>query len=181
MSAYLYFTPENIDQEPVNALITQVQSLVDRGDTAVTVLISCPGGSVYYGLLAHNYLKGIPIEVTTHNINTCDSISALIFAAGTKRLCVPHGRFVLHGLNSGFPIGANLSEVQLGERLDTIRNETDSIANSLATATGKSASDIHHDILQSTILSASQAVEYGLVHELQETLFPAHAEVIRVA
>ena len=179
-SAYLVFTPDNVTPAVCTALIDQVQSLVAAGTTSITILISSPGGNVYAGILAYNFLKGVPIEIVTHNLNVCDSISAIIFAAGVRRLSVPHGRFLLHGVNAGFPAGANLTEVQLEERLTIVRNDADNIAGVLAAATGKEEAAIHEDMRQGTTLDPQQAVDYGLVHEIQEALYPAGAQVIRI-
>ena len=177
---YLLFTPDNVTQAICHALIDQVQGLIQTGTTSVTILISSPGGNVYAGILAYNFLKGAPIEIVTHNINACDSISTVIYAAGVRRLSVPHGRFLLHGVAASFPANSNLTEIQLEERLSTIRNDADNIAGVLATATGRDEATIHEDMRRGITLDPQQAVEYGLVHDIQEALYPAGAQVIRV-
>jgi len=179
-STYLIFTPDAITPAACTALIDQVQALIAAGVTSITILISSPGGNVYAGILAYNFLKGVPVEIVTHNINVCDSISAIIYAAGARRLSVPHGRFLLHGVMAGFPAGANLSEVQLEERLSTMKNDAANIAGVLAAVTGKTEAAIHEDMRQVTTLDPQQAVDYGLVHEIQEALYSAGAAVIRV-
>ena len=178
--AYLLFTPDSITLPVCTALIDQVQNLITAGTTSIKLLISSPGGSVYAGLLAYNYLKGVPIEITTHNINVCDSISAVIFAAGEQRLSVPQGRFLLHGAQAGFAANTNLSEIQLEERLTTLRNDADNIAGVLATASGKTKESVHEDLRTSTTLNSQQAVDYGLVTGIEEELYPQGAQVIRV-
>ena len=136
---------------------------------------------MYGGLLAYNFLKGAPIEITTHNINSCDSIGGVIFAAGARRLSVPHGRFLLHGAMANFPANTALSEIQLEERLNSMRIDADNIAGVLASATGKEESAIHEDLRQGKTLDPQQAVDYGLVHEIAEALYPAGAQVIRLS
>jgi ATP-dependent protease ClpP protease subunit len=178
--AYIMFTPASVAEAPVKQLLQEVQNLVEAGTPSVTLLISSPGGAVYYGILAYNFLKGSPIEVITHNINTCDSISAVIYAAGSKRLSVTHGRFLLHGIQVGFPQGANLSETLLAERLSSTRNDTNSIAGILATASGKSTGKIHEDMLTSLTMSPAESVDYGLTHELVDDLYPSGAKLITV-
>lgn len=178
--SYIMFTPASVAEAPVKQLIQEVQNLVATGVPSLTLLISSPGGAVYYGILAYNFLKGSPIEVTTHNINTCDSISAVIYAAGTKRLSVSHGRFLLHGVQAGFPQGANLSETQLAEQLSNIRNDTDSIAGILAAATNKSKEHIRGDLLTGLTMSPADSVGYGLTHELVDDLYPSSAKLITI-
>ncbi len=179
--AYLLFTPQSVTIEAATALIDRVKSLVDERIAALNLLISSPGGNVYAGLLAYNFLKGCPVHLTTHNIGICDSIAAVIYAAGTRRLSVPHGRFLMHGVMASFSAGTSLSEAQLEERLTTLRNDTDNIAGVLAAATRKQEEVIHQDMRRGLTLDPEQAVVYGLVHEIVEDLYPARARVIRVA
>ena len=178
---YLLFTPPNIAPDATTALINQVQNLVGEGVSIINLLISSPGGNVYAGLMAYNFLKGCPAKIVTHNINTCDSIAGVIYAAGDRRLSVPHGRFLLHGPRVGFTANASFSETELEERLATLKNDMDNIAGVLADATGKGESIIHQNMRRGLTLEPEKAVEYGLVHEIQEELYPTGARVIRVA
>ena len=177
---YILFTPQAIIPDATTALINQVQTLIDEGVSTINLLISCPGGNVDSGLMAYNFLKGCPAEIITHNINICDSITGVIYAAGYRRLSVPHGRFLFHGPSSNFAANTNYTETQLEERLTTLRNNIDNIAGVLAAASGKDEVTIHQDMRQGLILEPEKAVEYGLVHEIQEELYPAGARVIRV-
>ena len=142
MAQHLW-SPQNIAPDSTTALINQVQALIDEGVSAINLLISSPGGNVYAGMMAYNFLKGSPVEVITHNINTFDSIAAVIYAAGNRRLSVPHGRFLLHGPRVGFAANSNLSETELEERLATLKNDMDNIAGVLAAASGKEEATIH--------------------------------------
>jgi ATP-dependent Clp protease protease subunit len=178
---YLLFSPASVTLEVATALINQLKSLVEEKVANVTLLISSPGGNAYAGLLAYNFLKGCPMNLTTHNIGICDSITAVIYAAGARRLSVPHGRFLMHGVISNFSAGSNLTETQLEERLATLRNDTNNIAGVLAAATGKQEVNIHEDMRHGLTLDPQQAIDYGLVHGIVEALYPAGARVIRVA
>ena len=180
-AVYILFTPQSITLDATTALIDQVQTLIGEGLPTINLLISSPGGNVYAGLLAYNFLKGCPAEIVTHNINTCDSIAGVIYAAGDRRLSVPHGRFLLHGPRVGFTANSSLSETELEERVATLKNDMDNIAGVLAAASGKDESTIHQDMRRGLTLEPEKAVEYGLVHEIQEELYPTGARVIRVA
>lgn len=178
---YLIFTPPSVKLEAVTNLINQVKSLTDEGVKTLSLLISSPGGNVYAGLLAYNFLKGCPMNVTTHNIGICNSVTAVIYAAGIRRLSVPHGRFLMHGVSSNFTADTSLSETELEERLATLRNDMDNIAGVLAAATGKQEKELHQYMRRGLTLDPEQAVEYGLVHEIVEQLYPVGARVMRIA
>ena len=51
-----------------------VDKKLSQGARKMGLLISTPGGDVFQGLSAYNYLKGIPLEITTHNFGSADSI-----------------------------------------------------------------------------------------------------------
>ncbi len=170
---------------PVNDATTQnLMSVLDNayssGIEHVVLLISSPGGSVYHGLSAHNYLKGLPIEITTHNFGSCDSIGVVVFCAGSKRFSVPHARFLLHGVQMQFGQGGSLEETQLEERLKGLRSDMGNIAGVIATAVGKSEEDVHETMRQRTVLSADEAVAFGLVHEIKEALIPPGARLVSI-
>ena len=63
----------------INALMSAIDQKMKQGATEFVVLISSPGGSVFHGLSAYNYLKGLPARITTHNfgsveLNWCGAI-----------------------------------------------------------------------------------------------------------
>jgi ATP-dependent protease ClpP protease subunit len=43
------------------------------------------------------------------------------------------------------------------------------------------AADVDQDMLEGTTLNPQQAIEYGLVHEVEERLFPRGAELVTIA
>ena len=87
-----------IDPNTIAKLTTLVQQKLREGVERFVLLISSPGGNVFAGLSGYNFLKGIPAEVITHNFGSADSIATVLFCAGSRRFCVPHARFLLHGI-----------------------------------------------------------------------------------
>ena len=163
----------------VNALINAVDQKMKQGITELTLLISSPGGSVHHGLSAYNYLKGIPVNVTTHNFGSVDSIGVIVFCGGNNRLSVPEARFLLHGVSSTFQ-NERLEEKQLEERLKGLQNNVENIAKVIAANTNKSVQDIRDAILDRTILNPEEAKVWGLVNEIKAELFGVGSEVIPI-
>lgn len=73
----------------VNSLINAIDQVITKGIKEVTLLISKPGGSVFHGLSAYNYLKGLPLLIKTHNFGSVDSIGVVIYCAGKERYSSP--------------------------------------------------------------------------------------------
>jgi len=173
-----FFAP--VMQDTINALMQVVDKKLGQGAQKMGLLISTPGGDVFHGISAYNYLKGVPLEITSHNFGSADSIGVVLFCAGAKRLSVPHARFLLHGVMSNFPSPVSLEEKQLEERLKGLQIDMGNIARIIADTVQKDRQEILNDMLNRTTLYPEQAIEYGLVHEIKSELFEAGAEVISI-
>jgi ATP-dependent protease ClpP protease subunit len=156
----------------INALMNTIDQRMKQGITNFTLLISSPGGSVFHGLSAYNYLKGLPATITTHNFGSVDSIGIVLYCGGSKRLSVPQARFLLHGVS--------LEEKQLEERLKGLRIDMENIAKVIAENTGKSVKDVTDAMLERITLNPEEAKTWGLVHEIKSELFEAGSEIISI-
>lgn len=163
----------------VNALLNTIDQKMKQGVTQFILLISSPGGNVLQGLSAYNYLKGLPITITTHNFGSVDSIGVVLFCGGSKRLSVPQARFLLHGVSAGFQ-NERLEEKQLEERLKGLKIDLENIAKVIAANTGKTVQDVTNAMLERTTLNPDEAKAWGLVQEVKSELFEAGSEVISI-
>ena len=163
------------------ALLMQAvdQALKDR-TAKIVLLISTPGGNVFHGLSAYNFLRGLPVDVETHNFGTVDSIGVTLFCAGKRRLSVPHARFLLHAVSAGFPANAQLEEKQLEERLNALRSDIDNIARVIGDTTGKPKATIIDAMHNRTTLTPEQARDWQLVTEIRSELIPAGANLFSI-
>jgi len=164
----------------INALMDAVDGKMKDGRDEFILLISSPGGSVFHGLSAYNYLKGLPANVTTHNFGSVDSIGVVLFCGGSKRLSVPQARFLLHGVSASFSQNSRFEEKQLEERLKGLRIDIENIAKVVAANTGKSIDEVTDAMLDRTTLNPDEAKAWGLVHDIKPDLFPAGSEVISI-
>ncbi len=169
-----FFAP--VLPETVGALMQIVDNKMKAGVKELGLLISTPGGDVFQGLSAYNYLKGIPIKVTTHNFGSADSIGVVMFCSGEKRFSVPQARFLLHGVSVNFNKPVSLEEKQLEEKLKGLQIDIGNIARIIADAVGKNKDSVIQDMLNRTTLYPEEAVKYGLVHEIKTELFEPGAE-----
>jgi len=173
-----YFGP--IDDERVKKLMATLEQKLKEGRERFVILVSSPGGSVFQGISAYNFLKGVPAEILTYNFGSVDSIAICLFCAGTKRLCVPHARFLIHGIGFDVPAGARFDEKLLGERIASLKNERETICRIIADNTRKKLEDVEQDMFSGITLTAEQAKDYGLIHEIKSELFEKGAEVISI-
>jgi ATP-dependent Clp protease protease subunit len=167
---------------PVNSgsamsLMKVIDSMLAGGARQIHLMLSSPGGSVFHGLSIHNFLRGAPIEVTTYNFGTVDSIATVIFCSGTVRKCVPHARFLIHGVSFNVNGPAQFDEKGLEEHLKLLKIDYGNIARVIADTTQKTTEDVVNDMNERTTLSPEEAKGYGLVHEISPALFPSDCEL----
>jgi ATP-dependent Clp protease protease subunit len=173
-----FFGPVN--DLTVNALMNAVDKELQNGQRKFILLISSPGGSVFHGLSAYNYLKGIPAEIVSHNFGSIDSIGVVLYCGGSRRLSVPQARFLLHGVSANFPEKASLEEPQLEERLKGLKIDVENIAKVIAANAGKSTEEVVESMIQRTTLNPDEALAWGLVEEIKAELFPQGAKIIGI-
>jgi ATP-dependent Clp protease protease subunit len=116
----------------------------------------------------------------THNFGSVDSVAIVLFCAGSKRFCVPHARFLLHGIGLDVPAGARLDEKLLDEKMKSLQIDRENISRVIADNCGKKMEEVDKDMLTGTVLNPEQAENYGLVHEIKSPLFEQGAEVIDI-
>jgi ATP-dependent Clp endopeptidase proteolytic subunit ClpP len=174
-----FFAP--VVPETINALMNVVDHKVIKEEIKhIVLLISTPGGNVFHGLSAYNYLKGLPIKVTTHNFGSADSIGSVLFCAGEERLSVPHARFLLHGVQMSINQNIAFEEDQLDEKLKSLRIDVRNISKVIADTTGKNIDKVVEDMRKRTTLNPEEAKEYGLVQEIRSELYPEGADVVSI-
>lgn len=174
--AYIRFMAPVIPQT-TDKLLTILDTKIREGYNKIHLLISSPGGSVFHGLSLYNFMKGSPIEIDTYNFGSVDSIGVILFCAGTKRFCVPHARFLIHGVRMNFAGQISMGEKELEEKVKSLKIDQSNIAKVIADTTGKEVKTVENDINNRITLNPEEAMEYKLVQEIKTHLFPANAEL----
>ena len=168
-----------VTQHSAERLLAIIDAAFRTGTQKIHLLLSSPGGSVMHGIALHNFLKGIPIEIITYNFGTVDSIGVIIYCAGSKRLSVPHARFLLHPVSAQFQ--GVLDEHRLNEAQNGLKIDQQNIARVIAAVVNKEENEILNNIHSRKTLDPEQAKDFGLVSEINPCLIPAggRLEVVR--
>ena len=114
--AYVSFTSD-VNRKTSEVLLGFIGNLMNQGTRKVYLLFSTPGGSVMHGVTLYNTLRALPIELTTHNTGTVNSIGNVVFLAGQTRYASPHSTFMFHGVGFDVQAQARFEEKILRERL----------------------------------------------------------------
>ena len=109
-------------------------------------------------------MKYIKPNVSTFCFGQAASAAAVLLGAGAKgkRFALPHARVLLHQPWGG--VGGQASDIEIQAR--EILRMKDMLNNMLADDTGQSVERITKDTDRDFIISAAEAVEYGLIDEV---------------
>jgi ATP-dependent Clp protease protease subunit len=130
----------------------------------ITVIINSQGGSADSGFGIYDMLKFVKPPIVTLTAGLCASAAIIVFLAGEKdkRFALPNSRFLLHQPSTTAVGPASDLEITANQILK-IRDQFNRI---VATETGKNIEKVTGDSNRDFWLSASDALEYGLVSKI---------------
>jgi ATP-dependent Clp protease protease subunit len=177
--AFVSFSAE-IVPKTIETLLATMANLTNQGYREIHLLLTTPGGSVMHGIAAYNVLRGLPITLVTHNVANVDSIGTVLFLAGERRYACRQATFMLHGVAFSVATPTNFFEKNLGERLASVRADQERIKAIYHDRAGINPNDAEHFFLGEVTMSAGDAVNRGLVHELRDVQVPAGSPVLQL-
>lgn len=159
------FLGTQVNDQVANAIIAQLLFL-DNQDSKedIKFYINSPGGVVTAGLGILDTMNYIKSDVSTICIGQAASMGAVLLASGTngKRLILPNSRVLIHQ-----PLGGaegQASDIQI--QADEIMRMKTSLSSILAKASGQTLEQVIIDTDRDNIMTAPEAVEYGLVDRI---------------
>ena len=164
----IIFVVGPIDDNVANLIVAQMLfAEYENADKEVRIYINSPGGSVTAGLSIYDTMQFINCDVRTVCLGQAASMGALLLAGGTKgkRSCLPNSRVMIHQPSGGSQGQASDIEIQAKEIL-YLRTRMNEI---MASHTGKSVAEVASDTERDHFLTPQQALDYGIVDEINET------------
>lgn len=162
---HIIFLGTPIDDTIANLVCAQMLHLESENpDKDINIYINSPGGDITALFAIYDTMQYIKPDITTICFGQAASAAAVLLAAGTpgKRLALPHSRVLLHqpwGSGSGT---ATDVEIQAKE----IMRMRDLLEDILAEHTGQSKEKLKVDTDRDFVLSAPEALEYGIIDEV---------------
>ena len=154
-----------INDAVANVVVAQLLFLESENpDKDISLYINSPGGSISSGMAIYDTMQFIKPNVSTLCIGMAASMGAFLLQAGAKgkRFALPNSTVMIHQPLGGFQGQATDIEIHakyilsLRERLYTLMSEH----------TGRTVEEIARDSERDNFLTASAAVEYGLVDQV---------------
>ena len=158
----IVFLGTPVSDDVANVVMAQLLHLESEDpDKDIAIYINSPGGSITALFAIYDTMEFIKCDVQTICMGQAASAAAVLLAAGTKgkRLALPNSRILLHQPSGGAEGQSVDIEIQANEIL-RMRDSLDAI---LSEKTGQTVERIRKDTDRDFILSAPQALEYGLI------------------
>ncbi|MFZ6746382.1 ATP-dependent Clp protease proteolytic subunit [Undibacterium sp. JH2W] len=130
----------------------------------ITILVSSPGGHVESGDVIHDIIKFIDAPVNIVGTGWVGSAAVNVFLSVPKdrRVCLQNTRFLIHQPSGGF--GGQASDIAIQAR--EIVKIRERIAALIARESGQTLEKVTADIDRDYWMSATEAMEYGLVSRI---------------
>jgi ATP-dependent Clp protease protease subunit len=162
----IIFLGVQIDDASANDVMAQLLTLESADpDRDIVMYINSPGGSFTSLTAIYDTMRFVKPDVQTVCLGQAASAAAVLLAAGAKgkRFALKNARILLHqpATEGGYGQSSDI-EIQAREIL-RMRSLLESM---LAEATGKNEQDISRDIERDKILTADEALAYGLIDEV---------------
>ena len=162
---HIVFLGSEINDEAANSIIAQLLYLeAENPHKEISLYINSPGGSVTSGLAVYDTMQFITSSISTICVGQAASMAAILLAAGTpgKRYSLPNARVILHQPMGGFHGQASDVAIHAKEIL-RVREHINGILNR---HTRQPLDRIQADIERDFIMTAAQALDYGLIDHI---------------
>ncbi|NKB62700.1 MAG: ATP-dependent Clp endopeptidase proteolytic subunit ClpP [Gammaproteobacteria bacterium] len=156
------FLVGQVEDHMANLIVAQLLFLESGNpEKDISLYINSPGGVVTAGMAIYDTMQFIKPDVSTVCIGQAASMGAIILAGGEKgkRHGLPNSRVMIHQPLGGSQGQATDIEIHTKEILG-IRDRLNQI---LSNHTGQSIDQIKLDTDRDNFMSATDALEYGLI------------------
>lgn len=157
-----------INDQVANSVVAQLLVLSrEDPDKEIQMYINSPGGSIYAGLAIYDAMQQVQAPVSTVAVGFSASFGTILLTAGTKgrRFALPHATVHIHQpWSSGG--GGQATDIQIQAK--EILRQRDLLNEILAKHTDQPLEKIQEDTERDFYMTASQAVDYGLVDAVLE-------------
>lgn len=153
-----------LDQENAAAACERLLLLDADKAEGITVHFSCTQADLdAAGSLAAT-IEMVRSETTFIAVGAVERAAVGVFAAADRRLAHPHATFVLSD-----PAAPAQEGDDIAAAAETHRRQLTALHERIAAASGRNVDAVAADMQAGRLLSATEAVDYGLVHSLTAT------------
>lgn len=156
------------DSELADNVVAQLLFLeADDKDRDIYMYINSPGGDMHAMYAIYDTMNYIKPDVVTVGYGFVASAASFILAAGAKgkRNALPHTEIMIHELAAGFRGKAK----DIFNEAKNIERYYKRFVKEMAELTGQSEKTIDNDIKLDKYMTATDAVEYGIIDQVHKS------------
>jgi ATP-dependent Clp protease protease subunit len=176
----IIFLGTPIDDTVANLVCAQLLFLEsEEPDKDIHLYINSPGGDITALFAIYDTMKYLKPDVSTFCFGQAASAAAVLLAAGAhgKRFALPHARILLHQPFGG--VEGQASDIELQAR--EILRMRDLLTGMLAADTGQAHDKVAKDTDRDFVMTADEAVLYGVIDEVITSRDAAPLEAVGAA
>jgi ATP-dependent Clp protease protease subunit len=165
----IVFLGTQIDDAAANDVMAQLICLEStEPDRPISMYINSPGGSLTAMTAVYDTMRYIRPAVHTFCLGQAASAAAVLLAAGAPghRAVVPNARVLIHQPSIDVVRGQTSDLEIYAAEVSRLRRQ---LEEALAAGTGQTVERIHADIERDLVLTADEAVAYGLADNIIES------------
>ncbi|WP_166983766.1 ATP-dependent Clp protease proteolytic subunit [Paramicrobacterium fandaimingii] len=163
----IIFLGVQVDDASADDIMAQLLVLESMDpDREIVMYINSPGGSFTAMTAIYDTMQYIRPHVQTVVLGQAASAAAVLTAAGSpgRRLALPNARILIHQPAVGEAGQGQASDIEI-QAAEIMRMRT-WLEETLARHSNRSQEQVHTDIDRDKILSAEEALEYGLIDQV---------------
>ena len=168
LSDRIIFLGEEVSDTSASLIIAQLLFLESADpDKDIQLYINSPGGSVTAGWAVYDTMQYIKCDVSTICLGLAASFGAFLLAGGAhgKRMALPNSEIMIHQpAIHGNGIQGPASDIKIMS--DYMQKSRQRLNRVLAVNTGRSEEEIARDTERDNVMSAEEALEYGLIDSI---------------
>lgn len=159
-----------INEQTVYSFTVQMMGLMQDEVSDIDIYINSPGGEIRSGLVIYDLIRGSKAPVNLYCVGLAASMAALIFASGDKgrRYILPHSKVLIHEPLIAGGMGGSATSIK--QTADAILGVREVVNGILAKHTGRPIEEIDRATDHDNLMSAQEAVDFGLCDHIITTL-----------
>lgn len=158
---------DEVNSQTASLVVAQMLYLesVDP-DKDIYLYINSPGGSITAGMAIHDTMKYIKCDVVTICMGMAASMGAFLLCSGTKgkRMALPNSEVMIHQPLISGGLSGQATDIKIHS--DHLIRTRETLNKLIAEYSGKPYEQVCQDTERDNYMTATQALEYGLIDKI---------------
>lgn len=163
----IVFLGVQVDDASADDVMAQLLVLESQDpERDIIMYINSPGGSFTAMTAIYDTMQYVKPDIQTVCLGQAASAAAVLLAGGTagKRLALPNARVLIHQPSTGQAGHGQASDIEI--QAAEIMRMREWLEETLSKHSKRTVEEVHADIDRDKILSAAEALDYGLIDQV---------------